>query len=1301
MRTSLRRFWLRIAVQGGYRGWLLLLLIAGIAGSGSAQPRETWRYFTSSDGLAESFAGAISAGVSGQIRITHGQIPQMSLLDGFTVSHIPSPGIDARVEEGGGQLWAVDLEPGRPARGLKRFTNGKWISFPVPDFGEPDPSSMIQANGARRFYPLSADRVLYLSARGLREYDAATGQSRPVPASGCSIGTVHSIVPAGAYGFWIAADQGIARISFGPDAGKSFRCERWARESHGDLRAFSNLFDGGEFVYASALEATGRAVLIRADEFRASVIARTGEGEQRIAGWPGIHGGTWVLRQGGGIHRLGYLWPDGVEEPVPESKVLSGRILDVAVQPHGIFWLAGVLGVARYAPPVWQAPGLYTLSKAHVNTIQETVTHETYFLGARKLWILAAGHWTGRELPVPQATNIGLGNRLAVLPGGRLAIPVRVVSGTDRLLVYNLRHDKFETPSVPGQSNCAFVGARGVDGAWVGCIGNDQRVDIYSYDGTAFRHAFRLPLEAKNEWPRAVVSFDDGSVWVGAFWEKSLFRYQNGEVTYIPLPPERSAMGVSDIAGLPDGKLLVGGRGFLLEYNGNTWREVARDLETVRNIYVARDASVWVAGGAGLLRCRDGGCVQVSAEDGLPDASAWAVSEDSHGRILVSTTLGARVRENQADPDPPAAEVPADLNVPRFAPGGEIQIILHARDRWKFSAPHRLLFSHRLDAGTWSAFHARPVLSLKGIAGGSHRLEVRALDRNFNVSPAVVHEFEVLVAWYRQPFPILALLLTCAIVTFSIHQHLSRHRDLARLVEEKTRQIAADYQERSRIQERFQTILDRAPVGIYVKDLQGRYLVSNLQHQILLGGRRAEVLGKTDAEIPGTETCGFLRANDEVVIEQDRVVQFEATDSREGAQRTYLIIKGPLYDGSGQPNAVCGISTDITESKAIQERLHRSQRLEAIGLLSGGIAHDFNNLLTVINGYAELMQQVPMTSPNWRSHAEAILQAGQRAAALTHQLLAFGRRQMMQPRVIDANEAISDLCALLRRLVRESVTIHFAPSPAPALLDVDPAQLEQVVMNLVINSRDALPGGGDIRIDIAECRVAQSHPAAMDGPCVRLRVADTGIGMDPQTLSRIFEPFYSTKEFGKGTGLGMATVYGIVRQIGGEIEVTSTLGKGTTVDVYLPVAKRAAEPVKPPLAVSVPRGNERILVVEDQPAVGKLILDVLTHNGYDVRLTSDPTSALALSESCDLLVTDAVMPVIHGTQLAQSIMAARPGIRVILMSGYADPRTDREHLDLPVTFLAKPFAPSVLIKAVHETLRNPPSPHRYSREADA
>lgn len=1290
MCATSRRAGLRNAGLEGCRGWMVLILIAAAAGGGSAQPRETWRYFTSSDGLAESYAGAISAGVSGEIRITHGQMPQMSLFDGFTVRHIPSPGIDARVEEGGGRLWAMDLEPGRQAMGLKRFDKDKWASFPIQDFGEADPLSMIQASGARRFYPVSADRVLYISNQGLSEFDAAARRSRAVSLTGCSIGSMRSIVPAGNGALWIAADHGIARISMGPGADGPLRCEKWAREAEGGLHGFSNLFDGGEFVYASALDATGRAVLIRAGDLKTSVIARTGKDEQRIAGWPGIHGGAWVFRQGGGAHRLAYLWPDGVEEPVQESKVLSGRILDIAVQTRGIFWLAGVLGVARYAPPVWQAPGPYILSRAHVNAMQETAEHDLCILGAHRLWILSAGHWSERELPVPQATNIGLGNRVAALPGGRLAIPVRVSRGPGRLLVYSLREDKFEILSVPGHANCAFVGAHGVDGAWAGCIGEDQRVDIFSYDGKEFRHAFRLPVAAKNEWPRAVTSFKDGSVWVGAFWQQSLFRYLKGEVTHIPLPPERVAMGVSDIASLPDGKVLVGGRGFLLEYDGKAWREVARDLETVRTIYVARDASVWVAGGAGLLRCRDGGCVQVGSEDGLPDASAWAVSEDSAGRILVSTTLGARIRESGADPDAPLAEVPADLNVPRFAPDGEIQIILHARDRWKFSAPHRLLFSHRLDGGTWSAFLPRPVLSLKGIAGGSHRLEVRALDRNFNAGPAVVHQFGVLVPWYRQPLPILALLLTFALVVFSIQQHLSRHRDLARLVEEKTSQIAADYEERSRIQERFQTILDRAPVGIYAKDLQGHYMVSNLQHQMLLAGRRTEILGKTDAEIPGTETCEFLRTNDDVVVEQDRVVQFEAIDSRGGAQRTYLIIKGPLYDSNGKPNAVCGISTDISESRAFQERLHRSQRLEAIGLLSGGIAHDFNNLLTVINGYAELMQQVPMTDSEWRAHAEAILHSGQRAAALTRQLLAFGRRQMMRPRVIDANEALNDLCSLLHRLVRESVTIHFTPSPAPALLNVDPAQLEQVVMNLVINSRDALPDGGDIRIDIAEFRQAPGLVSPLDGPCVRLRVADNGIGMDAQTLSRIFEPFYTTKEPGKGTGLGMATVYGIVRQNGGEIDVQSTPGKGTTVDLYLPVASRTREEVKPPAAVSVPRGNERILVVEDQPAVGKLLFDVLTHDGYDVQLTSDPTAALALSESCDLLITDAVMPVIHGARLAEAIVAARPGIRVILISGYADARTERERLELPVRFLAKPFSPGDLIHAVHETLRNPP-----------
>lgn len=1272
------------------RGWLFVFLAVATGVRVSAQPSETWRYFTSNDGLTESYAGAISAGASGRILITHGQVPQMSLFDGLHFRQIPSPGIDARVEEGGGRLWAVDIEPGRHATGLKRFDQNKWTSFPLPDFGEPDPWSLSRANGARRFFPISADRVLYVSALGLSELDASAGRSRPIRLFGCSLRGVRSIVPASDGGFWIGAETGIARLSTEPVGATSFRCENWARDVQGRYHGFSNLFDDAGFLYASAVETTGKAVLIRASALSSSVVARPGAEEQRIAGWPGLRGGSWVFRQGGGTHRLSYMWPDGVEEPVPESKVLSGRILDIAVQPQGIFWLAGVVGVARYAPPVWQAPGPYALSKSHVNAIQETGTGDMCYLGARALWIHTAGHWIERALPISQATNIGLSNRIVVLPDGRLAIPMRVSSGLGRLLVYSLKQDRFETVTVAGQKDCAFVGARGGSGAWVACISDDQRVGLFSYDGNGVHPEFRVPVEAKNEWPRAVMSHSDGSVWVGAFWQKSLFRYWKGEVTQIQLPPERSTMGVSDIAGLPDGRILVGGRGFLLEYNGKAWREVARDLETVRTIYVARDVNVWVAGGAGLLRCRDEGCVPISAEDGLPDASAWAVSEDSVGRILVSTTRGARVRESAADSDAPLVEVPANLNVPRFAPDGEIQIIVRARDRWKFSDAHRLLFSYSLDGGDWSTFFPRPVVSLQGVGGGSHRLEVRSQDRNFNVGPAVAHTFEVLVPWYRQPVFMLALLATFAIVVLAIRQHLHRHRDLSRMVKEKTGQIAAEYEERLRIQERFQTILDRAPASIYVKDREGRYLVSNLQHQTLMGASHNEILGRTDAEIPGAEACEFLRLNDDVVIEQNRVVQFEATDARQGAQRTYLFVKGPLYDGSGRLNAVCGISTDITEAKGVQERLQRSQRLEAIGLLSGGIAHDFNNLLTVINGYSELMQQVPTTDALSKAHAQAILQAGQRAAALTHQLLAFGRRQMMQPRVIDANEALTDLYSLLHRLVRESVTIHFTPSPEPALLDVDPAQLEQVVMNLVINSRDALPDGGEIRIDVTEVREVPGHATSVVGPCVRLRVSDDGVGMDPMTLSRIFEPFFTTKDPASGTGLGMATVYGIVEQNRGAIEVESEPGHGTTVDIYLPAARRAPEPAKPPTALSVPRGNERILVVEDQPAVGKLIYDVLTHNGYDVVQTSDPTEAVTLSESCDLLITDAVMPVIQGARLAQTVVAARPGIRVILMSGYADARTGRERRDFPVRFLAKPFSPSVLIKAVHETLRNPP-----------
>ena len=392
------------------------------------------------------------------------------------------------------------------------------------------------------------------------------------------------------------------------------------------------------------------------------------------------------------------------------------------------------------------------------------------------------------------------------------------------------------------------------------------------------------------------------------------------------------------------------------------------------------------------------------------------------------------------------------------------------------------------------------------------------------------------------------------------------------------------------------------------------------------------------------------------------------------------------------------IARDITERRLLEERVMQSEKIESIGRLAGGIAHDFNNLLTAILGYTELLLANRRADDPDRGDLEEIQKAGQRAAALTQQLLAFSRKQVLMPKEVDLNQTVTGLRSMLTRLIREDIRLSCDVASAPAHVKIDPNQIEQVILNLVLNARDALPSGGEIKIDVARVRATEAD-VPLDQPMpggdyVRLRVSDDGVGIPPEVRAHLFEPFFTTKELGKGTGLGLASVYGIVRQSNGFISVTSAAGVGTTFTMYFPsvaVAVPADEPAAAPAAQADSR--ETILLVEDEDAVRVIISAVLRRQGYQVLEASTPRGACDIFEQhareIDLLLTDVVMPEMNGPALAQRLVAVRPELRVLFISGYADVASPLDAENPNISFLSKPFQASVLANKVKDILKRP------------
>ena len=392
-----------------------------------------------------------------------------------------------------------------------------------------------------------------------------------------------------------------------------------------------------------------------------------------------------------------------------------------------------------------------------------------------------------------------------------------------------------------------------------------------------------------------------------------------------------------------------------------------------------------------------------------------------------------------------------------------------------------------------------------------------------------------------------------------------------------------------------------------------------------------------------------------------------------------------------------------------EEELRHAQKLEAVGRLAGGVAHDFNNLLTAILGYSELLVSRLDQDPVGRQNAELILQAGRQAAAVTYQLLAFSRKQLLQPRVINLNLVVGDMERLLRRVIGEHIELDIRPEAELARVRADPHQLEQVILNLGVNARDAMPRGGRLRIATSDAVLADddTRPEATElpsGEYVVLHVSDTGVGMSQETITRIFEPFFTTKGPGQGTGLGLATVYGIVKQSGGGVTVESRPNKGSTFRVYLPVEHAPVDepvPVPPPPARPTVEEAETVLVVEDEEMVRELVCTVLSEQGYRVLHAPDGRAALALagggagekSPSFDLLITDVVMPGMSGPDLVAQLTERRPGLRVLFVSGYSENDISDQGIIHPgIQFLEKPFTPNALARKVREVLDEPLPP---------
>ncbi|MCS7316306.1 MAG: response regulator [Bryobacterales bacterium] len=760
------------------RGGSCLLWLALVGGTLSRAQQAEWRSWQVYDGLRESYTPAISVDQAGRVLARHGQVDTFSVLDGYRVLSLPSPGVGSKLfGTAEGTIWVLG------DTGLREFRDGRWWDHPVPSLLEASPQQRQRA----RCLPLDADRVLVMLPGLLLKYRASARSSAILRrASETAVGDFLELAATTQAWAWLTAERGLVRLLPQPDG--SFRWEEYGAAGAGCVRFRSPRPAPGGALYVVGEEPGDplrkTAFLFVGGRWRPVYSRRT----TQLLAWAGEGGDVWLLDEG----RLLRLRQGRVER-TDQREFFSGIILDQASDVGGAFWLGTTQGVLRYCPPLWRTPPEVSHLDVPVHAIAEDQLGRLWFACTRWLGLLEGERWQLFALPEGEATHYYQTDSLVPLPDGRLLLRPDTQS---HLRVFDPATRRFARLTHPAGRFFLAIGPRRGGGAWVVTRSPDgpgRWLEIY--DGRRFHQRHILPADPELADIRSLLEGDDGAMWIGSAAGLALVR-QGGTHLFGPGDGYRAA-GTFSMLALGPGVLLLGGREDLIEYDGRRWRTLRRGLDRVRSMIRARDGTIWIASGTGIHRMRPDGWITNTREDGLPADPVAEVFEDSRGRIWAGTTRGLALFHPEADPWPPETLAAEAENWRVFAPGAAVQIPFAGLDKWRSTAATRLLFSYRLDGGPWSPFLEQSHANLGRLARGGHRLEVRAMDRNGNVDPTpVTIPFTVAAPWYAHAgfvaFATFSGMLTAALLVVAVGEYRRRGRLVAELAKARDEAEAAN-----------------------------------------------------------------------------------------------------------------------------------------------------------------------------------------------------------------------------------------------------------------------------------------------------------------------------------------------------------------------------------------------------------------------------------------------------------------------------------------------------------------------------